>query len=80
MLYVISFQVKENFFYGIVFVLEAMPFTMLDNSQAFDLDTIIKGDEEVNIDDVWTIGNLETQWKRLRLADVIVHAVENGFL
>ncbi|KAL2730312.1 uncharacterized protein V1477_016123 [Vespula maculifrons] len=73
-------EVKENFFYGIVFVLEAMPFTMLDNSQAFDLDTIIKGDEEVNIDDVWTIGNLETQWKRLRLADVIVHAVENGFL
>lgn len=71
---------KEQFFYGIVFAIEALPFTMLDNSQAFDLDTLIKGDEKVNIDDVWTIGNLETQWKRLRLADVIVHAVENGFL
>lgn len=71
---------KEQFFYGIVFAIEALPFTMLDNSQAFDLDALIKGDEKVNIDDVWTIGNLETQWKRLRLADVIVHAVENGFL
>lgn len=71
---------KEQFFYGIVFAIEALPFTMLDNSQAFDLDTLIKGDEKVNIDDVWSLENLETQWKRLRLADVIVHAVENGFL
>lgn len=71
---------KEQFFYGIVFAIEALPFTMLDNSQAFDLDALIKGDEKVNIDDVWSLENLETQWKRLRLADVIVHAVENGFL
>ncbi|XP_046822234.1 uncharacterized protein LOC124425658 [Vespa crabro] len=73
-------EVKEQFFYGIVFAIEALPFTMLDNSQAFDLDTLIKGDEKVNINNVWTLGKLESQWKRLRLADVIVHAVENGFL
>ncbi|KAL2735212.1 uncharacterized protein V1478_002852 [Vespula squamosa] len=73
-------EVKEHFFYGIVFALEAVPFTMLDDTQVFDLDTLIKGDEEVNIDDVWALGNLEAQWKRLRLADIIVHGVENGFL
>ncbi|XP_015180562.1 PREDICTED: uncharacterized protein LOC107068536 [Polistes dominula] len=73
-------EVKEQFFYGIVFALEALPFAMLPNSQAFDLETLVKGDEAVNIDDIWSIGNLDTQKKRLRLADIIVHAVENGFL
>ncbi|KAK2578156.1 hypothetical protein KPH14_001352 [Odynerus spinipes] len=73
-------EAKEQFFYGIVFALEALPIAMLDESEAFDLDELIKGDEAVNINDIWTLPKLETQQKRLRVADIIVHAVENGFL
>ncbi|KAI4504355.1 hypothetical protein M0802_000826 [Mischocyttarus mexicanus] len=73
-------EVKEQFFYGIICAIEALPFAMLPDSQAFDLDTILNGEKQMNIEEVWLIGNLDTQKKRLRLADVIVHAVENGFL
>lgn len=73
-------EVKEQFLYGVVFSLEALPVVMLDESEAFDLDEIIKGDEAININDIWALPRLETQEKRLRLADVIIHAVENGFL
>ncbi|KAI4493577.1 hypothetical protein M0804_001753 [Polistes exclamans] len=73
-------EVKEHFFFGIVCALEALPFAMLPESQALDLNTLVKDDELLNIDDVCNIDCLDTQRKRLRLADVIVHAVENGFL
>ncbi|XP_011864138.1 PREDICTED: uncharacterized protein LOC105560023 [Vollenhovia emeryi] len=73
-------EVKENFIVGAAFSMEAIPFCLLDPSQSFDLDAIIKGDEAVNIADVWTLSNIETSSGRQRLADVIVHAVENGYL
>lgn len=65
---------------GLTFSIEAIPFCLLDPSQSFDLDAIITGDEAVNIADVWTLSNIETSSGRRRLADVIVHAVENGYL
>lgn len=71
---------KENFIVGLTFALEAVPFCLLDPSQSFDLDAIIKGNEAVNIADVWTLSNIETSSGRQRLADVIVHAVENEYL
>lgn len=71
---------KENFVFGIVFSLEAIPFGLLDPSQSFDLDVLIKGNEAVNIADVFTVSNIGTSSGRQRLADVIVHAVENGYL
>ncbi|XP_011699915.1 PREDICTED: uncharacterized protein LOC105457133 [Wasmannia auropunctata] len=73
-------EVKETFIVGLMFSLEAIPFCLLDSSQSFDLDVIIKSNEAVNIDDVWTLSNIETSSGRRRLADVIVHAVENGYL
>ncbi|XP_011699913.1 PREDICTED: uncharacterized protein LOC105457132 [Wasmannia auropunctata] len=73
-------EVKRNFIVGLAFSLEAVPFCLLDPSQSFDLDAIVKGDEAVNIADVWTLSNIETSSGRRRLADVIVHGVENGFL
>lgn len=73
-------EVKEQFIYGVVFAMEALPVAMLDESEVYDLDEIIKGDEAVNIDDVWALPHLKTSEKRRRLADVIVHAAENGFL
>jgi len=72
--------VKKNFIFGLVFALESIPFCLLDPSQSFDLDAIIKGNEAVNIADVWTLYNIKTSSGRQRLADVIIHAVENGYL
>jgi len=65
---------------GLVFSTEAVPFCLLDPSQSFDLDALIKGNEAVNIADVWTLSKIETSSGRQRLADIIVHAVENGYL
>jgi len=73
-------QVKEYFIVGLVFSLESIPFGILDPSQSFDLDAVIKGNETVNITDVWTLSNIETSSGRQRLANVIVHAVENGYM
>lgn len=73
-------QVKEHFVFGLLFALEAVPFGLLDPSQSFDLDVLIKGNEAVDIADVFTLSNIETSSGRQRLADVIVHAVENGYL
>ncbi|XP_012229629.1 uncharacterized protein [Linepithema humile] len=73
-------EVKDYFIFGLAFAFEAVPFCLLDPSQSFDLDAIVKGDEAVNIADVWTLSNITTSSGRRRLADVIVHAVENGYL
>ncbi|KAL6263305.1 hypothetical protein P5V15_006103 [Pogonomyrmex californicus] len=73
-------EVKEYFIVGLVFATESIPFCLLDPSQSFDLDAIIKGNDAVNIADVWTLSNIETSSGRRRLADAIVHAVENGYL
>ncbi|XP_015175895.1 PREDICTED: uncharacterized protein LOC107066107 [Polistes dominula] len=70
-------EVKEHFFFGIVCSLEALPLAMLPESQVPDLETLTDENVELNLDH---IEYLDTQSKRLRLADVIVHAVENGFL
>nr|XP_033341054.1 uncharacterized protein LOC117229016 [Megalopta genalis] len=73
-------EVQEQFMLGATFSLEMIPFSLLDNSEAFDLDAIIKDDNAVNIDDVWTLSNIKTKDGRLRLANIFVHAVENKFL
>ncbi|EFN66534.1 hypothetical protein EAG_11028 [Camponotus floridanus] len=73
-------EVKEFFFFGLVFSLESIPFGLLDPSEAFDLDDIIKNDEAVNVSDVMTVSNIKTSIGRQRLADVIVHGVEHGYL
>ncbi|XP_020296161.1 uncharacterized protein LOC109861068 [Pseudomyrmex gracilis] len=72
-------EVKDHFVFGMAFSLEALPFCLLDPSESFDLD-LIKGEEAVNIADVWVLHNIKTSSGRQRVADVIVHAVENGFI
>ncbi|XP_076286022.1 uncharacterized protein LOC143211853 [Lasioglossum baleicum] len=73
-------EVKEQFMFGAMFALEMIPFSLLDESEAFDLDAIIKDDSAVDIDDVWTLSNIKTKEGRLRLANIFVHAVKNNFL
>lgn len=73
-------EVKQQSMFGMVFATEALPFSLLDETEAFDLDTLIKGDEAVDIATVWQLTNIQTQSGRRRLADVIVHAVDRGYL
>lgn len=51
---------------------------LLDESEVFDLD-IIKDDNGVDIADVWTLSYIKTKAGRLKLANIVVHAVEKGF-
>lgn len=66
--------------FGTMMALEGIAFCLLDPSDAFDLDDIIKGETAVNIADVWTLSNIKSQSGRLRLANVFLHAAKNGFL
>ncbi|XP_003706592.3 uncharacterized protein LOC100875535 [Megachile rotundata] len=72
-------EVKEYFVFGLIFALEIIPMSLLDESESFDLD-IIKDDTVVDIADVWTLSNIKSKSGRVRLANIIVHAVEKGFL
>lgn len=58
--------------------MESITFSLLSAEESFDLD-IIKEDK-VNIADVWTVKNIETSEKRRRLADMILHAADQGYL
>ncbi|KOC63170.1 hypothetical protein WH47_02679 [Habropoda laboriosa] len=71
-------EVKEKFVFGMIFTMEITPMCLLDDSDAFDLD-LIKGDKAVDISDVWTLLNVKSQSGRLRLTNIIEHAVQKGF-
>ena len=51
---------------------------MLPPEESFDLD-IIKEDK-VDIADVWRVQNIKSSENRRRSADVILHAVDKGYL
>lgn len=70
---------KEQFVFGLVFAMEIIPVSLLDESDVSDLNAI-KDDTPVDIADIWTLPNIKSKSGRLRLADVIVHAVQKGFL
>lgn len=56
--------------------MEIIPMALLD--EAFDLD-LIKDDNGIDIADVWTLSYIKTKDGRLKLANIVVHAVEKGF-
>lgn len=62
--------------------MELIPMTLLDPSEAFDLDVINDdlSEEDIDIANIWTLSNIKTKDGRLRLASIIVHGVQNGFL
>lgn len=62
-----------------IFAMEIIPMILLDDTDVFDLD-VIKDDNGVDIADIWTLSYMKTKEKRLRMANIVVHAVEKGFL
>ncbi|XP_043248872.1 uncharacterized protein LOC122395399 [Colletes gigas] len=73
-------EVKEQFIFGAIFAMEIIPLSLLDESDTFDLDALISNDTKVDIADVWTLSNIESQDGRRRLANVFLHATQHGFL
>ncbi|XP_033350250.1 uncharacterized protein LOC117233786 [Bombus vosnesenskii] len=71
-------EVKEQFVFGMIFAMEIIQMALLDESEAFDLD-LIKDDNGIDIADIWTLSYIKTKEGRLKLANIIVHAVEKGF-
>ncbi|KAK0076663.1 hypothetical protein PV325_005040 [Microctonus aethiopoides] len=72
-------EVKEQFVHGFSFSLEAVPISMMEESEAFDLD-IIKGDEAVDLSEIFNVKLITDPAKRQRLADVIMHAIQHEFI
>ncbi|XP_043288986.1 uncharacterized protein [Venturia canescens] len=72
-------EVKEQSMHGLNFALESVPFSVMDESKAFDLDDLIKTDDAVDVADIFDPGNIETSEGRRRLANLIIHAHSKGF-
>ncbi|XP_014214807.1 uncharacterized protein LOC106643981 [Copidosoma floridanum] len=71
-------EVKEQSVYGLTFSLEAVPFTMMPEEEAFDLDQI--KEKEIDLVELFTLPNIKLSENRKRHADMILHAVENGYI
>lgn len=62
-----------------IFAMEIIPMILLDDTDVFDLDNI-EDDNGADIADIWTLSYIETKEGRCRMANIVVHAVEKGFL
>lgn len=60
--------------------LEAVPFAVLEDSEVFDCDSIIEGDEAVDMAKALPVANIKNPAGRRRLAGLIIHAYSRGFL
>jgi len=72
--------VKEQFVFGVFGSLDTIPLSLMDVDESFSIDTAVQDDEPIDIGDAVSFSNITTASKRQRLADVIVHAVEKGFI
>lgn len=52
----------------------------MEVSESFSIDTAIQGNEAVDIGEVVSLSHIATTSGRQRLADVIVHAFEKGYI
>jgi len=66
--------------FGVFGSLDAIPLSLMDVDESFSIDTAVQGDEAIDIGDVASFSCFTTASERQRLADVIVHAVEKGFI
>lgn len=58
---------------------ESLPFSILEDDEAVDLDSL-EGTEAHPLNSIWKIKPIPTQKGRRRIADCVLHAVENGYL
>ncbi|GLV44667.1 uncharacterized protein CBL_20578 [Carabus blaptoides fortunei] len=75
----IKADMKENALLGAAMAMEAMPFQLMDDSEAADLDSM-KGDEALDITTVFIVTPIKTKEGRQQLANVWKHAIDNEFV
>ncbi|XP_029169220.1 uncharacterized protein LOC114939165 [Nylanderia fulva] len=73
-------EVKEQFIFGVILALEAIPIMLLDASESFNINTVVQGNEAVDLSEAVSLSNIATANGRQRVADVIVHAFEKGYI
>ncbi|XP_075986164.1 uncharacterized protein LOC142983171 [Anticarsia gemmatalis] len=71
-------EIKKYSYFGLAFSFESTPFIVLDPEDAVNME--MEGDEHLNIDDVWQIGNFKTKEGRLREANNVKHCVDRGYI
>ncbi|KAL4713769.1 hypothetical protein ACJJTC_004300 [Scirpophaga incertulas] len=71
-------EVKKFSYFGLAFSFESTPMIVLAPEDAVDME--MKGDEQLNIDDVWRVGPFKTKEGRQREANNVVHCVDNGYI
>ncbi|XP_059611132.1 uncharacterized protein LOC132258046 [Phlebotomus argentipes] len=64
---------------GVGMAMETLPFAIMPESDAFDLDSI-QGDEAIPLQEIWVLKPISTKEGRLRLANIFKHATERGYL
>ncbi|CAO1422867.1 unnamed protein product [Diamesa serratosioi] len=72
-------ELKTSFRFGTGMAIESIPFSLLEDHEAPDMD-IIQGEEAVPIQTIWIIKPITNKDGRKRLADVFKHATEQGYL
>ncbi|KAL0122174.1 hypothetical protein PUN28_007132 [Cardiocondyla obscurior] len=72
-------EVKEQSVFGVFAALDAIPLCLMDVSE-FSLDNAVTGDEAVDCGDAMHFSYIATASGRQRIADVIVEAVEKGYI
>ncbi|PSN55206.1 hypothetical protein C0J52_00622 [Blattella germanica] len=71
-------ELKMYMKFGLGFSLESVPFSVMDESEAANLD-LIEGDDAIPIEKIWHVAPLKNKKDRLRIADNVKFAVDNGW-
>ncbi|KAK4886830.1 hypothetical protein RN001_003101 [Aquatica leii] len=72
-------EIKACALFGVGMSMEAIAMSLLEDDEVADLEGI-GGDEYIPLEKVWILNPLKTEKKRQRLAYMIKHAVDNGFM
>lgn len=71
-------ELKSFFRFGVGMGIESIPFSMMDDSETADMDSM--ADEAVPITNIWKLKKLTNEQDLHRLADIFKHASERGYL
>ncbi|XP_035454921.2 uncharacterized protein LOC118279355 [Spodoptera frugiperda] len=71
-------EVKKYSYFGLAFSFESTPFIILAPEDAVNME--MKGDKQMNIEDVWQVEPFKTKEGRLREANNVKHCVDRGYI
>lgn len=71
-------EMRESGRFGVGMGMEAIPLSIMDDADLADLDSI-EDSEGVPMSVIWDIKPIKNKEGRLRLADIVKHAVDQGY-